>query len=375
MYRKNARRDNMQESKEYLSKQILTYLGNKRSLLNEINKQILLIKKELNKDKIVSADLFSGSGIVSRLLKQHSSLIYSNDLELYSYIINKAYLGNLSDFNIMEFENYKNSLMEKFYNNPVVGIISNNYCPSDDNDIKMGERVFFTRRNALFIDTMRFYIDYIPDYYRTIFLAQLLVKASIHTNTSGVFKGFYKDNTTGVGMFGGKGQNALNRIMGDIIFEYPVFSNFNCESIVTQKDAEECVQLIKDIDITYLDPPYNQHPYGSNYFMLNLIANNELPKDISKVSGIPKEWNRSNFNKNKLALPAFESIIKALDSKYIIVSYNNEGFISFYDMFDMLSKYGDVTYENIKYNTFRGSRNLNSRDLYTNEFIFVLRKN
>lgn len=365
----------MQESKEYLSKQILTYLGNKRSLLNELNKQILLIKKELNKDKIVSADLFSGSGIVSRLLKQHSSLIYSNDLELYSYIINKAYLGNLSDFNIMEFENYKNSLMEKFYNNPVVGIISNNYCPSDDNDIKMGERVFFTRRNALFIDTMRFYIDYIPDYYRTIFLAQLLVKASIHTNTSGVFKGFYKDNTTGVGMFGGKGQNALNRIMGDIIFEYPVFSNFNCESIVTQKDAEECAQLIKDIDIAYLDPPYNQHPYGSNYFMLNLIANNELPKDISKVSGIPKEWNRSNFNKNKLALPAFESIIKALDSKYIIVSYNNEGFISFYDMFDMLSKYGDVTYENIKYNTFRGSRNLNSRDLYTNEFIFVLRKN
>ena len=49
------------ESKEYLSEQIITYLGNKRSLLKEIEKEIIKIKKKLKKEKIVSCDLFSGS--------------------------------------------------------------------------------------------------------------------------------------------------------------------------------------------------------------------------------------------------------------------------------------------------------------------------
>ena len=364
----------MDESKDYLTKQILTYIGNKRTLLDEINKQILIIKEDLKKDKVVSLDLFAGSGVVSRLFKQHSSLIYSNDLELYSYIINKSYLSNFSAFDSNTFNYYLNNLMHFYAVNPIDGIISNNYAPRNDYDIHRGERVFYTHRNAIFIDTVRYYLEFIPDYYKTIFLAQLLIKASIHTNTSGVFKGFYKDNSSGIGAFGGTGKNALNRIMGEITLEEPVFSRFECDSIVTQFDAESYANEIKNIDIAYLDPPYNQHPYGSNYFMLNIIAKNELPKDVSNVSGIPKEWNRSKFNKNKQALPTFEKIISSLDSKYIIVSYNNEGFISFQEMLDMLSKYGNVTYENIKYNTFRGSRNLNNRDIYTNEFIFVLRK-
>ena len=36
------------ENKRYLTEQIITYLGNKRSLLNEIGKEIKKIQKELN---------------------------------------------------------------------------------------------------------------------------------------------------------------------------------------------------------------------------------------------------------------------------------------------------------------------------------------
>ena len=64
------------ESKEYLSEQIITYLGNKRSLLKEIEKEIIAIKKKLKKEKIVACDLFSGSGVVARMLKQHCSLLH-----------------------------------------------------------------------------------------------------------------------------------------------------------------------------------------------------------------------------------------------------------------------------------------------------------
>ncbi|MBP5359729.1 MAG: DNA modification methylase, partial [Treponema sp.] len=60
--------------------------------------------------------------------------------------------------------------------------------------------------------------------------------------------------------------------------------------------------------------------------------------------------------------------------KYIIISYNSEGFISFEEMFEMLQKYGEVKTVEIPYNTFRGSRNLRSRDTYVSEYLFVLKK-
>ena len=133
-------------------------------------------------------------------------------------------------------------------------------------------------------------------------------------------------------------------------------------------------ERLEHTDLVYLDPPYNQHPYGSNYFMLNLILDNKEPKDISKVSGIPKEWNHSPFNKKAEALSSMEHIVKKLDTDYILISYNNEGFITFEEMNQMLCKYGKVRSRQIAYNTFRGSRNLRDRDIHTHEFLFLLKK-
>ncbi|MBQ0038969.1 MAG: DNA adenine methylase, partial [Treponema sp.] len=74
----------MAENNDFLTTQIITYIGNKRILIGHIQKEIELIKEKLNKKKLVCADLFSGSGIVARMLKQHSSLVIANDLENYS---------------------------------------------------------------------------------------------------------------------------------------------------------------------------------------------------------------------------------------------------------------------------------------------------
>lgn len=69
------------EKIEYLKKQILTYIGNKRTLLNYIGTELSLISNTLGKEKLVTLDMFSGSGIVARYMKQYSSCIYANDLE------------------------------------------------------------------------------------------------------------------------------------------------------------------------------------------------------------------------------------------------------------------------------------------------------
>lgn len=367
----------LKESHDYLTKQIITYIGNKRELLTEIENEVHLVLEILKKEKIVFLDLFSGSGIVSRLLKKYSSKVITNDLEDYSYILNECFLTNKSDFDENKFKFYLEQLEENIKTKPILdGIISSNYAPKDDDNIKLEDRVFYTKENAIYIDSTRYYIDkLIPEDYKKYFLAELITQSSIHVNTCGVFKGFYKDKNSKIGKYGGTGSNALSRIKGKIKLETPVLSNFNCEVNVYKKDANVLCKEVKDLDLVYLDPPYNEHPYSSNYFMLNVILKNKLEGKLSKVSGIPNNWNRSIYNKKREALRGLEDIVKSIDSKLILVSYNDEGFIEFNEMKNMLSKYGKLISEKkILYNTFRGSRNLNNRSIHTNEFLFLLKK-
>lgn len=367
---------NENENKDFLTTQILTYLGNKRTLIGNIEKEVQIISKELGKEKMICADVFSGSGIVARMLKKHSSELIVNDLENYSSLVNSCYLSNEDDYPEIICSEIRDEIIDLYKKKKINGIISKNYAPQNDDNILAGERVFYTHENAVRIDTYRNLIDKVitDEKIKKYFLAPLITEASIHVNTSGVFKGFYKDKNTGIGCFGAAGHNALTRIYGEVELKRPIFSYFNSDLKIYQKDTVELAKELKNIDITYLDPPYNQHPYGSNYFMLNLIIKNKLDVEISKVSGITQDWNRSAFNKPYSALKSMEEIISNLDTKYAIISYNSEGFIAFDEMKQMLEKYGKVKTVEIIYNTFRGSRNLRSRDIHVSEYLFVLRK-
>lgn len=363
-----------QNNDDFLTKQLITYIGNKRKLLPYIEEALMEIKSQLNKEKLDLIDLFSGSGIVARLFKKHANLLIVNDLEYYSYIINRCYLTNPSEFDFIRYEQAFSIVKEKLKDISVHGIISNHYAPKDEHSITKEDRVFFTKKNAVKIDSLRKVIEDIDKDLQCYFLAPLLYQASVHNNTGGVFKGFYKDSNTGIGKFGGNGENALKRIKGEITLKKPIFSPYECKVDIYQEDSNHLVKKLDKVDVVYIDPPYNQHPYGSNYFMLNVIAKNRLDDDISKISGIPKNWNRSQYNKKPLALKAFNDLINDVKSNYILVSYNSEGFISYDEIVEVLSRYGEVTVNRMKYHTYKASRNLSERSKYVNEYLFILKK-
>ena len=231
----------MSENKEYLSEQLISYLGNKRSLLSNITKVITDIKNNLAKSKISFADVFSGSGIVARAAKSHSSVIFANDLERYSYIINSCYLSNSNPNLIDNLSKYFTQIQNNF--TPKESFISELYAPKNDENIQKHERVFYSRQNALILGGLRDEISKIPTEFQKYFIAPLLSQASIHSNTGGVFKGFYKDKD-GVGKFGGQGENALRRILGKIELKMPIFSDFQSEFEVFQNDALEFAKSI-----------------------------------------------------------------------------------------------------------------------------------
>lgn len=394
--------NSLEENPLYLQSQLITYLGNKRSLLPFIGEGVNIVKEKLKKSKIKCLDVFSGSGIVSRYLKKDSQVIVANDLETYSCIINNCYLANKNEIDLKKLTriydelklsiNKKMQVVEKSISNHeqiVSGFVSELYAPKNEEDIQFGERCFYTPYNANYIDITRQEIDKIvPMEYRDFFIAPLLSEVSIHANTAGIFKGFYRNSQTKKGQFGGNGKNALSRIKGKIDLPFPVFSEFESEFRVFNQAANTLVledELYKTnlecdgedlFDLAYFDPPYNQHPYGSNYFMLNLVANYEKPSEekISRVSGIPKDWKRSEYNCHKKVADVFLELVENVRAKFVLISFNSEGFISQKEMIDLLSKCGTVQVLESKYNTFRGSRNLRERDIHVKEFLFLVEK-
>ena len=362
------------EKEEFLTRQLITYIGNKRALLSFISNGIRKVQKKLYKNKLKTFDVFSGSGIVARYFKQFSDLLIVNDLEKYSTLINECYLSNEDELDFSLLREYYQELISKANEELRKGIISELYAPENDKEIKPHERVFYTSRNAMYIDTVRQLIDTIPQGEQKYFLAPLLSEASIHANTSGVFKGFYKNRETDIGQFGGKNKDALFRITGDIQLSFPVFSNFNCDTIICNNNSNEIITMLPEVDLAYLDPPYNQHPYGSNYFMLNVILDYTYPEKTSKISGIPEGWNRSAYNKENHALNALTHLVENINAKYVLISFNSDGFISVEQMKNMLERIGKFEVLETKYNVFRGSRNLNNREIHVKEYLYLLEK-
>lgn len=364
------------EDPRYLGEQLITYLGNKRALLGPIRDAIEEVAVRVGRPRLRMLDAFSGSGVVSRLMKRYAERLTVNDFEDYAAVISRCYLANRADVPIACVEEAARRIEAAYsaHRDTPCGFIERLYAPADEEHIGAGERVFYTRDNARRLDFFRQTIEREPAELRDFLLGPLLSEASIHANTAGVFKGFYKDRHTGIGQFGGSGRDALSRITAPIVLRPPVLSRSSCEVEVLQVDGNELPERCGEFDLAYIDPPYNQHPYGSNYFMLNLLVHYEEPATVSRVSGIPTGWRRSQYNQRRSALSSLRDLVSRIDARFLLISYNDEGFVPIAEMREMLGAVGRVEERQLPYATFRGSRNLANRSLGVTEHLFVVEK-
>lgn len=351
---------------DFVHQPMLTCIGNKRKMLGALEGLVNETRQRLGKERLDVLDAFAGSTVVSRMLTRHAHTIVSNDLEYYSALMLRCYLIKPPQDDRERVRMHIDRMNDLADHGPYhEGLVATHYAPKVTEDVKPGERCFYTRENALRIDTMRKYIaDHVEPRLQPYCLSPLLVQASIRTNTGGVFKGFYKKN--GVGHFGGsKETRAIKRIMGALRVPQVVWSDsdeYTCT--VYNEDANTLIdRLDQQFDLVYLDPPYNKHPYGSNYFMMNVIARNSLQTEgLSEVSGIPLDWNRSRYNSRSQAREAMKHLIDACmkRSRVILLSYNDEGILKQEDWDALLEPY-QVKRRYMEYAAYRASRNLQNR--------------
>ena len=108
--------------------------------------------------------------------------------------------------------------------------------------------------------------------------------------------------------------------------------------------------------------------------MLNLLVDYRRPRSFSRVSGIPSDWNRSEYNRRRKAYATFAELVKNIRAKFLLISFNSDGFITSKEMRGLLENLGRVQVRAIKYNTFRGSRNLRKRSIHVEEYLYLVEK-
>lgn len=378
---------------KYLYEQLISYIGNKRKLIPFIE-QVLLERWGERPEGLTFLDLFAGSGVVSRLARSMGYRVIANDWESYAAQINRCYLQHSPDDLDRLFkpwggaENLWKELNNLSDPEPSDEYIARYYSPRsmDPFQVEIGkERLFYTRRNGLILDRIRNEVDLLfpsqdksaeNQSRRSLVLGPLLYQASKHTNTSGVFKAYHKG-------FGGYGKDALSRILQDIELPLPCLWEDYQEHQVFQKDASLLAEELDPVDIAYIDPPYNQHQYGSNYHMLNtLVQWDQIPEplelndrgELKRKAAIRHDWQKTSspYCKKNQAGEAFAALLENVKARQIIISYSTDGIIPIEEMRKICEEKGKLSLLCNPYAVYKGGRQSNLRKHRNIEFLWIL---
>ncbi len=268
------------------------YLGNKYKLLPFISE---IVNKECS--NILSfADIFAGTGSVSSLFGNKE--IITNDLLYSNYISNVAWFGSQQyDYNkiadyIIEYNNH-----EVHEENYMTNNFANTYFSYSD-----CSKIGFIRDDI----ELKYEKDIINDREKAILITSLIYAMDKIANTCGHYDSYIKNN---------KFKNVLKLAIPQVSNSNNQFNqNFNC-------DANKLVRNIY-ADLIYIDPPYNSRQYSDAYHLLENIARWQKPK----VYGTAKKMNREHIKSKYCTIEAtavFEDLIKNINSRYILFSYNN----------------------------------------------------
>ena len=357
-------------------KVVLNYIGSKLSLINFIQ---YVVKTEVKEKINTVGDLFAGTGVVGFDFKKRGYKVIANDIQYYSFIINKKFLctnqmlefkGLINEIIGLEKSNKEDRILKvlEFLNRIPLenhGFIYDNYS-SGGTSGKNFERMYFSDENALKIDTIRIKIEYwfkekkITEQEYFYLLSTLIEASDKVANTASVYGAFLKKIKSSA-------QKELKLEYNKIIFSEKNNIVFN-DDILNILNNEQ-------IDLLYLDPPYNFRQYCTNYHLLETISRYDNPIISGKTGLREYQKQKSNFCAKNKVKEEFKKIVKKTNAKYILLSYNNEGLMSIKDVQEVLSLRGNPKTFILKYKRFKADKteNRNHKTDSTYEYLHLVK--
>lgn len=267
------------------------YLGNKYKLLDFISKVVNLECKDIH----TVADIFAGTGAVASAFIDKK--IITNDLMYSNYICHLAWFGNseFSEHKIIDYIMYYNSLktMEENY---MTKNFANTFFSFED-----CSKIGFIREDI----EKSFHSKKINERERALLITSLLYAMDKIANTCGHYDAYRK--------------NA--EFIKNLELAVPKPSLTNSNNVCYNLSANDLVRNI-EVDLVYIDPPYNSRQYCDAYHILENVARWEKPDVFGVARKMDRKALKSDYCTTK-ATAAFEDLINNIKAKYIILSYNN----------------------------------------------------
>jgi len=265
-------------------------------------------------------DLFSGTSRVGHALKRSGFQVFANDHNAYAATLAQCYVQSDLDDHLIEAQ----ALLDELSQIPgQPGFFTESFCVKSR---------FFQPHNGARVDAIRNEIQRLnltPEL-KSIVLVSLMEAADRVDSTTGVQMAYLKK-------WAARSHKNLELRLPDLITRP---QNGKCQA--HQLDALDAADTLQ-ADAAYLDPPYNQHKYLGNYHIWETLVLWDEPE----LYGIACKrtdcrTRKSPYNSKKHALHTFQSVIDRLNVRHLIVSFNNEGYISPSEMTSMLQSRGEV---------------------------------
>jgi len=293
---------------------VIKYLGSKRALLPVL--ETLFRASEAS----TAIDLFTGTTRVAATIKQLGMNVTAVDTASYSEVFSKVFIElDGSEADLQELAGAIGSLNSLSGRS---GYFTEVFCE---------QARFFQPKNGQRIDAIRSAIEskYKQSWMYFPLLASLLVAADKVDSTTGVQMAYLKSWS--------------RRSFLELELQVPQLLTGPGRSV--KGDAIEQAHKLGSFDLAYLDPPYNQHRYFGNYHIWETLVRWDDPEYYgiaNKRIDARLSENKSAFN-SKLTMPdALEKLIAGLDAKILVLSYNNESWLSRRELSDMCSSYESV---------------------------------
>lgn len=308
---------------------MIKYLGSKRKLIPHIMEII-----QQQPDVRSVCDLFTGTTRVAQACKRAGYHVSANDLASYSYVLATGYIA--TDTNSVSTEKLTSWIDQLNALPGTPGYVTEVFC---------NQARYFQPKNGARIDAIRAAIDELPatTQERAILLISLMLAADKVDSTTGLQMAYLKE-------WAPRAWNDLELKLPDLIVG---------TGEAHQQDAIAFARAggTRNYDLTYIDPPYNQHSYAGNYHVWETLIRNDAPEAYgvarkrSDVRGQRNPWNSKPRFRD-----TFAELIAAVESRYLLVSFNNEGYLSQAELERILAEHGRLTVQDVDYRRYIGAQ-------------------
>jgi len=275
-------------------------------------------------------DLFSGTSRVGHALKRTGFRVLANDHNAYAHVLARCYVQ--ADRRRVWDEGQR-LIRELAALPPRPGYFTETFC----------ERArFFHPRNGARVDAIREAIakgSFEPDL-EAVLLTALMEAADRVDSTTGVQMAYLK-------AWAPRALHDLELRMPEVL---PGEGRAFC------LDACDAARAF-EADVAYLDPPYNQHSYLGNYHVWETLVRWDKPEAYGVAcKRVGCKAYRSDFNSRRRIHAALGSLIDAVRAPHLVVSFNDEGYVSRAQMEALLSRRGHVEVVEVDFPRYIGAR-------------------